>query len=72
MGFIGWLSLSFIVLKIVGFIHWSWWWVLSPIWISVGFIIVIAIIAAVSPKFYEAVHMVIGKYLQSRWNDKRR
>lgn len=61
MGFIGWLSLSFIVLKLVGFIQWSWWWVLSPLWISVGFIFFISIIAAVSPKFYKAVHMIIGK-----------
>ena len=23
----------FIVLKLVGAISWSWWWVLSPLWI---------------------------------------
>lgn len=25
----------FVVLKLVGVINWSWWWVLSPLWISV-------------------------------------
>lgn len=24
----------FVILKLVGVIAWSWWWVLSPIWIS--------------------------------------
>lgn len=24
----------FVVLKLCGLIDWSWWWVLSPIWIS--------------------------------------
>jgi hypothetical protein len=29
------LLVVFVVLKLVGVITWSWWWVLSPIWISV-------------------------------------
>lgn len=33
LGFIGALALVFIVLKLLGKISWSWWWVLSPIWI---------------------------------------
>lgn len=39
------LLLIFIVLKLVGVIDWSWWWVLSPIWIwalVVGIIFVVA------------------------------
>lgn len=27
------LAVAFIVLKLVGVIDWSWWWVLAPIWI---------------------------------------
>lgn len=34
MGFVGWLTILFIGLKLTGYIDWSWWWVLSPIWIS--------------------------------------
>ena len=41
MGFSGLLTIVFITLKLTGFIDWSWWWVLSPIWIH--FIIVIGI-----------------------------
>ncbi len=25
----------FVVLKLTGNIGWSWWWVLSPIWITI-------------------------------------
>lgn len=28
------LLVAFVVLKLCGLINWSWWWVLSPIWIS--------------------------------------
>lgn len=34
------LAIVFIVLKLCGVITWSWWWVLSPIWISLGFVII--------------------------------
>jgi hypothetical protein len=36
VGLGGWLTLIFVTLKLVGFITWSWWWVLSPIWIGAG------------------------------------
>lgn len=31
MGFLPILALIFITLKLMGYILWSWWWVLSPI-----------------------------------------
>jgi len=34
VGFVGLLTILFITLKLTGFIAWSWWWVLSPLWIS--------------------------------------
>jgi predicted membrane protein len=34
IGFIGVLTIAFIVLKLIGQVDWSWWWVLSPVWIS--------------------------------------
>ncbi len=33
IGFVGLLTIVFIVLKLTEYISWSWWWVLSPIWI---------------------------------------
>jgi Flp pilus assembly protein TadB len=41
MSFASVLTIVFIVLKLTGVITWSWWWVLSPIWIS----FIIAVIA---------------------------
>ena len=34
LGFTSLLLLAFIVLKLCKVIDWSWWWVLSPAWIT--------------------------------------
>lgn len=34
-GFFSLLGIVFIVLKLTGYINWSWWIVLSPIWGSI-------------------------------------
>ncbi len=39
IGFVGLLTIVFIVLKLLNKIDWSRWWVISPIWISVGIVI---------------------------------
>jgi hypothetical protein len=44
VGFIGLLTLLFIGLKLTGYITWSWVWVLSPIWISLGLGIIFLIL----------------------------
>lgn len=33
IGFLGLLAVLFIGLKLTEYIDWSWWWVLSPLWI---------------------------------------
>lgn len=50
--FTGLLTLVFITLKLCHVINWSWWWVLSPIPISVsiGFIICFVVITIVKVK----------------------
>lgn len=46
IGFTGLLQVAFIVLKLCKVIDWSWWWVLSPTWISliVGLLIIIFVV----------------------------
>lgn len=44
IGFVGLLTIVFITLKLLGKINWSWWWVLSPLWISTGIVIIIILI----------------------------
>ena len=41
------LTVIFIVLKLCGLIDWSWWWVLSPVWISIGLALVIILIVVI-------------------------
>lgn len=43
IGFAGLLTVLFIGLKLTGAITWSWWWVLSPLWL--GWAIVLLIVA---------------------------
>jgi Transmembrane Fragile-X-F protein len=38
--------IAFIVLKLAGVITWSWWWVLSPLWIG-GLLLALGVCAAV-------------------------
>lgn len=44
IGFIGALTIAFIVLRLAGVIKWSWIWVLSPIWGYVVYIVLLIII----------------------------
>ena len=41
IGFLDLLAIVFIVMKLLGKITWSWWWVLAPIWIPVAVLIAI-------------------------------
>lgn len=42
IGFWGLLCIAFIVLKLTGYIDWSWWWVTAPVW--GGFVLLILVI----------------------------
>lgn len=48
VGFLGLLSIAFIVLKLTGVISWSWWWVLAPLWgplalVAVMFVLILLV-----------------------------
>jgi hypothetical protein len=36
------LLIVFITLKLAKVIAWSWWWVLSPLWIALGIILIVS------------------------------
>ncbi len=54
IGFFGLLAIVFITLKLMGYITWSWWWVLAPLWAPLAVVLVIflliVLIAAVFGK----------------------
>jgi hypothetical protein len=39
INFFGLLTVLFIGLKLTGYIAWSWWWVLSPLWLPLAIVI---------------------------------
>lgn len=45
IGFCGLLCILFIGLRLTGYIAWSWWWVLAPVWIPLSLCAVILLIA---------------------------
>lgn len=47
IGFCGLLTIAFIVLKLTGFIDWSWLWVLAPIWIPTAIVIAVLLVVLV-------------------------
>jgi len=47
VGLTGALFLVFLVLKLTGNITWSWWWVTSPLWMPVAFVLAIVIVAVI-------------------------
>jgi hypothetical protein len=56
VSFLGLLTLLFIALKLTGFIDWSWWWVLSPLWIPTSIALLIFAIMLIG-----VVVVAIGK-----------
>ena len=53
LGLSGVLGVTFIVLKLVGTIDWSWWWVLSPFWISLCLAALLGVVFVVWRTIFE-------------------
>ena len=51
IGFLGLLTIAFIVLKLIGTIDWSWWLVLAPTWVPIFIAACLAIVLSfIDPK----------------------
>lgn len=37
----------FVILKLVGVIAWSWWWVLAPLWIPIALWLIVILICLI-------------------------
>lgn len=49
IGFAGLLAVLFIGLKLTHYIDWSWWWVLSPLWLPLAIVLgILGIVAAIA------------------------
>lgn len=47
VSFLGLLAVLFIGLKLTGYITWSWWWVLAPLWGGVAILLVLVVIGLI-------------------------
>lgn len=47
IGFCGLLTIVFIALKLTHYIDWSWWWVLSPLYIPIAIILVVILVVVI-------------------------
>ena len=48
VGITGLLTVAFVVLRLTDTVDWSWWWVLSPLWIGFGLGCAIAVVLAIA------------------------
>jgi hypothetical protein len=48
IGFSGLLTILFIGLKLTNVITWSWWWVLSPLWINAAIVMLVLLIVGIA------------------------
>lgn len=44
IGVVGLLGIVFVVLKLTGYISWSWWWVTFPFWGGFAILLIFGII----------------------------
>ena len=49
--FLDMLAVTFIVLKLIHVIDWSWWWVLSPIWIPLAIALLLVFLWAIATAY---------------------
>jgi len=47
VGLGGLLTVLFVGLKLTNYISWSWWWVLSPLWLPMIVLLLVALIALI-------------------------
>lgn len=44
IGFCGLLTVLFVGLKLTNHIAWSWWWVLSPLWVGLAILLIVVLV----------------------------
>lgn len=63
------LFIVFLVLKLTNTIHWSWWWVSSPLWAGIAFVIAVVVLYVVSTV---VVGAAVGLYRLIFWSRRKR
>lgn len=61
IGFVGLLTILFVGLKLTHYINWSWWWVLSPLWLPMAVVLGIILIFLIGALLVVAVANLTGR-----------
>ncbi len=70
IGFSGTLQIVFIILKLCKVINWSWFWVLTPLWIDLVILAILIIPSSIEEwKWKHSREKRIRKMNERLWND---
>jgi len=58
-GILGALTITFVVLKALGYLDWAWLWVFSPLWIPLAVVVAILLAAILIA--------LIGSWIDEPW-----
>ena len=63
------LFIVFLVLKLTGYISWSWWWVTAPLWAGPALIfgiiaiaLCLGLVGLILYALYELINLIFNKY----------
>ena len=71
LGFFGALTLLFVGLRLTGFIVWSWWWVLAPLWGAVAGLAALAMLGLTGFGGYKFYRHYQARQTQKRWRERQ-
>jgi uncharacterized membrane protein YphA (DoxX/SURF4 family) len=66
------LFIIFLVLKLTNNIDWSWWWVTSPLWIPIAFILGIIIVAVLLLLIMIGFGLINVKELKNKIEERKK
>ena len=63
------LFIVFLVLKLTGYISWSWWWVTAPLWAGpvlffgiIAIVLCLGLFGLILYGLYELINLIFNKY----------
>jgi membrane protein YdbS with pleckstrin-like domain len=61
IGFMGFLFIVFFILKVLGHLTWSWWWITAPLWMPTVITIVILALFGISVFIIASIYTIFDR-----------
>lgn len=71
IGVFGLLGVAFIVLKLIGVINWSWWWVTAPLWGPWALVLVVLVVIGVVMGLVALIAWIAETIAEKRRTERR-